>query len=150
MAILPQHSVMPYDWKKGQPRAATARRAVSAGRGEPPQDSRRRLDRSAPWSAGLLHSSVTMVVARLVTLTRSRPMTWSTWAASKVRTTTWRPPTAVTENSAKASTRWKMGAAWSQTSPAWMLMSEMTPTAWRLTMPCVSRTPLGVPVVPEV
>jgi len=71
-AILPQHSVMPYDTKKRQPKTAVAAATLAGGSGEPPQDRSRRLDRSALRSAGLLSSSVTMVDARLVTDTRSR------------------------------------------------------------------------------
>ena len=71
-AILPQVSVMPYDTKKRQPKAATALAIFAGGSGEPPQDSRRRLDRPARRSAGLLSISVTMVDARFVTDTRSR------------------------------------------------------------------------------
>ena len=71
-AILPQHSVMPYDTKKRHPKAAIAAATLAGGSGDPPQDSMRRLDRSALRSAGLLSSSVTMVEARFVTDTRSR------------------------------------------------------------------------------
>ena len=71
-AILPQHSVMPYDTKKRQPKAAIAAATSLVGSGEPPQETRRRDDKSARRSAGLLSSSVTIVDARLVTETRSR------------------------------------------------------------------------------
>ena len=57
--------------KKGQPKAAIALLTVAGGSGEPPQDTRRRQDRSSCGSKGLLTSSVTMVEAKLVTDTRS-------------------------------------------------------------------------------
>ena len=44
---------------------------VAGARGDPPQDTRRRLDRSAVLAMGLLTMSVTIVDAMLVTVTRS-------------------------------------------------------------------------------
>ena len=52
--------------KNGQPKAAIALLTVAGGRGEPPQEARRRQDRSRWGSRGLLTSRVTIVEAKLV------------------------------------------------------------------------------------
>ena len=57
--------------KKGQRKAAIALLTVAGGSGEPPEETRRRQDRSSCGSKGLLTSSITMVEAKLVTDTRS-------------------------------------------------------------------------------
>jgi hypothetical protein len=72
MLILPQHSVMPYDTKNSQPKAAIARATTAGVCGLPPQDSSRMLDRSCCRRAGLLTSRATMVDAMLLMDTRSR------------------------------------------------------------------------------
>ena len=54
--------------KKGHLKVAIALWTVAGARGEPPQDSRRRLDRSTVRAKGLLTIRVTMVDARLVTV----------------------------------------------------------------------------------
>jgi len=71
IAILPQHSVMPYETKNLQRNAAMAVATVAGGSGEPPQEIRRRLVRSVEASIGLLANMMTIVDAMLVTEIRS-------------------------------------------------------------------------------
>lgn len=87
---------MPYETKNSQPNSASARRATASGSGDPPHDSTRKELRSRAAAPGLLTSRVTIVEARLLTLTRSRSIAASTPALSNAGSSTCRPPTAVT------------------------------------------------------
>ena len=62
---------MPYDTKNWQRKAAIAAATVTGGRGDPPQEIRRKLETSVEASVGLLTIRVTIVDAILVTVIRS-------------------------------------------------------------------------------
>lgn len=101
MEILPQASVIPYDWNTSHPNSATAARSVSGVCAEPPQEKRRREERSKAGARGCATMRESMVLATLVTETHSRSMRARASGAEKVRSMAWRPPQKETASSSE-------------------------------------------------
>ena len=97
MEIFPQHSVMPYETKNSHPNRAIARLTIVGGNGDPPHERSRTLERSHTSPYGLCERMVTIVDARLLTVTRSSAMTRRSLDASNDRRKTCRPATSVME-----------------------------------------------------